>query len=723
MGLNRRKFLQQSGLSLLTFGSLLSGSIPNNSWLNKHTETLAQSTPRKLALLIGINEYSQSNKLRGCITDVELQKELLIYRFGFNPQDILTLTDNQATKENIETAFLEHLINQATNDDVVIFHFSGLGRKINISQSYSTDIVSNINSLIPQDGISLNNQNIANDITLDTLFSLGGLLSTNKLTMILDTSYQNPPLSLSKKLSSRSYIQDNIANLDKEQLILSKQLTNQLKNNSEINLNSFSKSGLILSATQEGIATEIISNKLTAGLFTYVLTQYLWESTPPNNICTSMGEISSRIALFTSETEKPTVELDVNQNIFPYYLLPQPELAGQALVTRVNNDNTVDLDLVGLPLCLLSNYGINSCFITQKDALKITKISLIERQGRKAKGIIFDSNVTIQSGDILREFIRVIPRNLGLNISLNEQLSRIEKVDATSSLSSINQVNSMVNIGEHFADCILGKAITNNESFESYALFSSAGILFPNSIGKNPNEAVSSAVKRFIPQLKTLLAAKILHLTLNQGSSLLPINASLQITTSQVKTLINTNTFGNKKKSLFGNKKNLNLDKNLCQKSLITNIPIGSEIDLTINNNSDQEIYIILLGRNSSGNAIAYFSPENNVIMPHESISLPQKSNSLKWIVNGAKGLGELVLVASYFPFNETLMKMFNSITIKPDSEQIISLDNPVEICQALLQDLHTGSQITSNLVTNLSDVYALDINQWASFNFVYQIT
>jgi hypothetical protein len=67
-------------------------------------------------------EYFWGN-LAGCVTDVELQRDLLINRYGFQPADIVTLTDGQATRANIETAFLEHLVKQAQAGDVVIFHF------------------------------------------------------------------------------------------------------------------------------------------------------------------------------------------------------------------------------------------------------------------------------------------------------------------------------------------------------------------------------------------------------------------------------------------------------------------------------------------------------------------------------------------------------------------------------------------------------------------------
>ncbi|MDP8964651.1 MAG: caspase family protein, partial [Cyanobacteriota bacterium] len=103
--IKRRQFLQFAGSTLATLGlSQLDIQTAGDSF----ARVLAQGTPRKLALLVGINTYSDA-PLNGCVTDVYLQQQLLIHRFGFNPKDILILTDGQATRQGILTAFEEHL--------------------------------------------------------------------------------------------------------------------------------------------------------------------------------------------------------------------------------------------------------------------------------------------------------------------------------------------------------------------------------------------------------------------------------------------------------------------------------------------------------------------------------------------------------------------------------------------------------------------------------------
>jgi len=124
--MKRRQFIQFATSALATIG-LNHLDLQRQSL--RYGKVLAQSTPRKLALLVGINKYPTNSdrftSLSGCVNDVRLQEQLLINRFGFQPEDIKTVTDTEATRDRILTAFETHLIQQAKPGDVVVFHFSG----------------------------------------------------------------------------------------------------------------------------------------------------------------------------------------------------------------------------------------------------------------------------------------------------------------------------------------------------------------------------------------------------------------------------------------------------------------------------------------------------------------------------------------------------------------------------------------------------------------------
>nr|VFJ85990.1 MAG: Caspase domain-containing protein [Candidatus Kentron sp. LFY] len=90
----------------------------------------------KLALLVGIDDYRYNDTgisdLRGAKNDVAIMKELLVTSFGFRDdgRHIRVLTDGEATRDGIITAFKEHLIDKANRDSIVVFQFSGHGSRL-----------------------------------------------------------------------------------------------------------------------------------------------------------------------------------------------------------------------------------------------------------------------------------------------------------------------------------------------------------------------------------------------------------------------------------------------------------------------------------------------------------------------------------------------------------------------------------------------------------------
>ena len=66
------------------------------------------------------------------------------------------------------------------------------------------------------------------------------------------------------------------------------------------------------------------------------------------------------------------------------------------------------------------------------------------------------------------------------------------------------------------------------------------------------------------------------------------------------------------------------------------------------------------------------------------------------------------------------------------DRQYIAALSNPLEVAPAMMQDLHNASMmgahhaaksVAAEAATSTTDTYSLDVNQWASLSFVYQVT
>jgi len=84
----------------------------------------------KYALLVGINDYpGTGSDLLGPVEDAEAMRAVLMDRYDFDPENIVMLTDENATRSAIANAFIRHL-GQAGPDGVAVFFYSGHGTQM-----------------------------------------------------------------------------------------------------------------------------------------------------------------------------------------------------------------------------------------------------------------------------------------------------------------------------------------------------------------------------------------------------------------------------------------------------------------------------------------------------------------------------------------------------------------------------------------------------------------
>jgi hypothetical protein len=782
MGLNRRTFLQRAILALASLGigetalSLLDEQSLAVPILDSYFQALAQPGGRKLALLVGINQYPHSRALSGCLTDVELQRELLVHRFGFNPSNVLTLTDSQATRENIETAFIEHLSNQAKAGDVVVFHFSGYGSQVMLNESQADGKVRLSNSLVPVDSLPPSKGAATdNDLLEETLRLLLRSLPTTQVTTVLDTSYTPVQNTLQGNLRVRSCPNPPATSPNLDELAFQEQLLLRLKYPLET-LKSTQLPGIVLAAaspTQP--ATEALWNGFSAGLFTYALTQYLWQASPATTVQISVSRAAGTVKQLAGKEQQPRLlgQKSRDSPLFAYYLPLDPGLGADGVVTAVEDSGKIQLWLAGIPAKVLEYYGNNSLLSlvpsqsaqwdTQAEAEVVNSNNAPQLQLRSKEGLkgfakivtptITAENYSLAVGQLVREAVRVLPRNLGLSVALDVRLERIERVDATSAFASIPTV-SVVVAGEQPADYLFGPVATNSVEAArldggdmltrtgGYGLFylDSEPIRSTKGVA---GEAVKSAVNRLTPKLKALLAAKLLRLTANEGSSRLGLRASLEIVAPQATVVMQRETL--RAIAVQGSKEGQNqrLLSTQMGEATVPSLAIGSRVQYRLENFSDAEIYFMLLGFDAGGNAIALYQMRSledaqmanpatlidAVIAPGKSLRLPQSLVTADWVVSGPSGLAEMQLICSRAPFSKAIAILESSRNLKVESEQIRDLLNPLEVAQAILQDLHSGSAILTTAAASLpdattpvSDAYALDVNAWATLSFIYQV-
>lgn len=721
------------------FGSILAAlGVAEAEWFRigtRYQQALAQPSPRKLALLVGINQYSESPALNGCLVDVELQKEVLIHRCGFQPSDILSLTDEQASREFIEAAFLEHLIGQAKPGDLVVFHFSGYGSRVRLGNAPEATQ----NALVPADGIEAKPQDpkIVNYLLEDTLLLMLRSLPTDRVTAVLDTSYYAPTSILTAPLRVRARQTPQEAVLIDAELDFQKQLQEKA---------SPEQPGVILSATSapNQLAREIQYSGFSAGLFTYALTQYLWETTPTITIPVFISRVESTMQQLGSTQQsglligkKNQQRVQLNENFF----LDTPGAEG--VITATEEDGkTVQVWLAGIPPHVLEYYGVNSRLNVVNQAGTATQLIVRSRSGLTAKTQISstENKISPQVGQLVQEAVRVLPRNINLIVALDGELERIERVDATSAFATVDHVTSVV-AGEQLADYVFGKRPdTKNKDLiastslivspSRYGLFSSSSERIPNTFGE-AGEAVKVAVQRLSPKLQTLLAAKLWRLTNNEGSSRLNVKATLEIISG-----IAPRAVMHRETLRTANPETINKKLANPEPGHTPTISIGSRVQYRVQNMGNSPIYFILLGLNSAKNAIALYpwqkvtetdeslEPQltNITIAPGETLSIPQTTSGFEWVIQGPPSFCETQLIFSTAPFTQTLNALAAAKHPRTDQQRILPILNPLEVAHALLQDLHNASTTAADPNTVPADSYILDVNNWSSLGFLFQV-
>ncbi len=334
--LSRRHFLQLAGATLSTLGL--------SKW-ERYGKVLAQSTPRKVALLVGINDYSQS-PLRGCINDVFMQRELLIHRFGFNPKDIHLLLNQDATRKGMLGAFEEYLINQVKPEDVAVYHYSGHGSRIFDPNPIVTDFSkeeSNLNgTFVPIDATLPpgypEQSGSVKDIMGHTLYLLMSAVPTENFTAVLDSCFSG---AANRKIRIRSRDGGKETLVSGEEKAYQEQLLSKLNISPQEFIAGYRRGvakGVVIASTNPNqLAADAWINGFSAGAFTYALTQYLWqENTNPEE---AIAYVVKNITKYLPDdfVQTPTLNVEVGSGYEeqPIYFASPTRAAAHAIVTRI----------------------------------------------------------------------------------------------------------------------------------------------------------------------------------------------------------------------------------------------------------------------------------------------------------------------------------------------------------------------------------------------------
>ena len=692
----KRRHLFQLAASTLTVLGLNRLQIQQQG--HRYPRILAQTTPRKLALLVGINQYPNSfrfEKLLGSLTDVELQRELLVHRFGFKPQDIITLRDNFATREAILTAFEEHLIAQAKDGDVVMFHFSGHGSRIADPDPIHEDGLNS--TLVPADDF-LNGER---DIMGRTLFLLATALSrkTENLTLLLDCCYSGG--------GTRGNIRIRAVPGGKEYKPSSLELETQERWRSRLNLSpedfqqlrrkGFPAGVAIAAAQRNQEAAEYAFPDFEAGAFTFLLTQYLWQQT--DTVAGSMSYLANSIRSLSPQTPFA----DGHGNKQPLYFPLQPSPPAEAVVTKIEGDKAT-LWLGGINRYSIEAFDRGATFraINSNARATQTELELLERNGITA---IARVQGPLSEGSLLQESSRVIPANWQLRVGLDPSLGT-DILAAESKLSQLNRIfpvqpsksaDKLYDLDVHY---ILGRveqglkersSLTELPPEGSIALFSPTLEPLAKSWGSS-EESIDAAIDRLIPKLKALLAGRVVKLALNANSSRLKVSATMELLDNE-QTLVAENL------TLRGDEVDpVCSSRDRDALSLPSNrLSLDERFQFTITNYESRVLYCTILVLDTAGEITVLFpnqfqSNEQNRLLeltslyPGKCRIIPDSSDEFNLRAKET-GVGEVLIITSLNPLTQGVLKLKTLAAERERERGPQELDDPLDFVAALIED------------------------------------
>jgi hypothetical protein len=98
---------------------------------------------------------------------------------------------------------------------------------------------------------------------------------------------------------------------------------------------------------------------------------------------------------------------------------------------------------------------------------------------------------------------------------------------------------------------------------------------------------------------------------------------------------------------------------------------------------------------------------------------VPIAAPNSDWIVREPAGLAETYIVCSRAPFQQTQTLLRSSVF---NNRPFQAVQNLLDVAQAIVQDLHQASEQASQWIGGSPDLFALDVNNWATFRFLYQV-
>jgi len=687
----------------------------------RHGRVLAQQTPRKLALLVGINEYPEDGlvpPLLGCLTDVELQYHLLVHRFGFKPEDIVTVTNQQATRTGILTAFEEHLINQARPGDIVVFHYSGHGsRVLDPDQDHPDGLNSTlvpVDSPLPQ-GFP-DSGGVVQDITGHTLFLLMAALATEQVTVVLDSCHSGGGTRGNVRVRARSG--GGQLQMSPEEVAYQESWLSRLDLSPQAFIRrrrqGIAQGVAIASARRDQYAADAPFEDFHAGAFTYLLTQYLWQQTGAEPFNSALPNVTRSTTQLSFSGQEPQLEVAPGQDHGqrPIYFVGEIAPPAEAVITQIQG-RQAEVWLGGIDPRSLEAFQQNAMLTAiDGDGNEQGFLRLSERQGLIGRGTLLREG---QPGTLLQERVRGIPTDVSLRLGLDPSLGD-DLAMAGQMLSQWPRIQPLP-LGQGEVHYILGRMLPAYRADltvalplppdHSLGLFSQELAPLPGSFGR-PHEDLDAALARLQGKVKSLLAARLVKLILNPGASRLDVAVTMTPEDGDAIVAHAVTVRGSPTPP--------------APRPQVRQLAVGQGIQFRIENREARDLYLSVLVIDATGEMAVLFpnqwtaASDVTRLAAGRTLYLPHPGRDrFRLVTQEPRGTTEVLVIASSTPLDQALRALRELASQSGQTRGPVGLEDPTEVVDTLLNDLNRSP-------VGRSQTVAVDARQLAALAISFDV-
>ena len=192
-------------LIIISFYSLSYGvevtdvNVEEETFVNEKFQFIQDIYAQSWALIIGINKYTNVEPLTYAVDDAESVRLMLMDNYGFKDENIILITDEDATKDNILDGFSDILQKAGEKDRVVVF-YAGHG------ETYKLPNGGDMGYLIPVNGDVTNLYR--SSIPMKSVYDIAEMSYAKHILYLVDACYGGLTLSTRglKKETTPAYI-------------------------------------------------------------------------------------------------------------------------------------------------------------------------------------------------------------------------------------------------------------------------------------------------------------------------------------------------------------------------------------------------------------------------------------------------------------------------------------------------------------------------------------